>query len=415
MPPTRCTRRARLGAVQLPETTGKAVTSGASLPAPPRAPRDESRSGVRAQAMLLQPGMLTDTLAKGQRPNEQVLDKVYRTFAPSDPFLPIHDFVNHTTMGSEALVALGLGRDVEGWVRRHGVRVYAPPRTGISLHAAWKEALGRRECHGDWLSFFEGEVASSPFQDVLAQWAPRFAHAVDALLFHGLIRTAHAVRALSHQDTPARRGELARGLALWAIGIRRPAPDATAGDRAQPHFASLDILRYAQAGAAAFVEDPTIPNLHLVTGPMAYLLIFDRLDPAVHPVAAAAFESDARDGVEWARAPRSKRAVGTASGGGLQAPRLPAETGRRAPHQAHGSSAAGVRGHERRDLHPSHRQGPTTARRLSPARHRESGASTRGMTRRRCQRAPITCALAVLGVLLTTEASADESPNAYGY
>lgn len=37
------------------------------------------------------------------------------------------------------------------------------------------------------------------------------------------------------------------------------------------------------------------------------------------------------------------------------------------------------------------------------------------MTRRRCQRAPITCALAVLGVLLTTEASADESPNAYGY
>ncbi len=156
--------------------------------------------------MLRQPGMLTDTLAKGQRPDEQVLDDVYRTFAPSDPFLPVHNFVDHATMGAEALVGLGLGREVEGWVRRHRVRAYTPPRTGISIQAAWKEALGRRECHGDWLSFFEAEV------------------------------------------------------------------------------------RYAQAGAAAFVEEPTIGNLHLVTGPMAYLLIFDRLDPAVHPAAAAAFD-----------------------------------------------------------------------------------------------------------------------------
>jgi hypothetical protein len=232
----------------------------------------------------------TDILAKVKRPNEQVLDHVYWRFAPSDPFMAEGRFVDHVTMGSEALVGLGLGREVDGWVSRQPVRPYAAPRTGISIQTAWRQALGRRECHGDWLAYFENEVATSPFQDVLACWVPRFAHAVDALLFHGLIRTGHAVRALSHEDTPARRGELARGLALWAVGIQGPSVDRTPDDRAQQHFASLDILRYAQAGAAAFAAEPTIPNLHLVTGPMAYMLMYDRLDPRLHPLAVTAFE-----------------------------------------------------------------------------------------------------------------------------
>jgi hypothetical protein len=66
--------------------------------------------------------------------------------------------------------------------------------------------------------FFEDELATRTrsIDDVLVQWVPRFVHAVDALMFHGLIRTAHAVRALDHRDTRVRRGEFARGLALWA-------------------------------------------------------------------------------------------------------------------------------------------------------------------------------------------------------
>ena len=39
--------------------------------------------------------------------------------------------------------------------------------------------------------------------EVLAEWVPRFAHEVGPFLFHGLIRTAHATRALSRKDTPA--------------------------------------------------------------------------------------------------------------------------------------------------------------------------------------------------------------------
>jgi hypothetical protein len=163
----------------------------------------------------------SDILAGESRPHEQILDEVYRRYAKSDPFLPVVHFVDHATMGSEALVGLGLCRKVPDWVSRQRVRTYIAPRAGVALPAAWEQAIGRRDCHGDWIELLETELASAAFPDVLSRWIPRFAYAVEALFFHGLIRTAHAVRALDDADTPARRGELARGLALWAIGIHR--------------------------------------------------------------------------------------------------------------------------------------------------------------------------------------------------
>src|SRR5262245_44996033 len=159
-------------------------------------------------------------LVEKDRPDEDVLDEVYLRFAQSDPFLPIIHFVDHATMGPEALVGLGVGGKVEKWISRHRVRPYKPPTTGNFRPSAWQTILGRTDAHGDWLNYFEKELENQPFQDVLARWVPRFAHEVGAFLFHGLIRTAHAVRALDHKDTPARRGEFARGLALWAIGIK---------------------------------------------------------------------------------------------------------------------------------------------------------------------------------------------------
>src|SRR6266404_2104510 len=159
------------------------------------------------------------------RPNENVLDDVYRKYRTTHPFLPVTHFIDHSTMGPEALVALGLGHRVMDWISQHPVRPYEAPSIGISIASAWKEALGRKECHGDWLRHFESELNGSPFRDVLAAWVERFAHDAGAFLFHGLIRTAHAARALQHKDTQVRRGELARGLALWAIGIKSPPPN----------------------------------------------------------------------------------------------------------------------------------------------------------------------------------------------
>jgi hypothetical protein len=223
-------------------------------------------------------------LVHDNRPDEAVLDDVYRKYRGSHPFLPVTHFIDHSTMGAEALVALGLGHRVMDWISHHDVRPYEPPSAGISISSAWTDALGRKECHGDWLRHFESELNVSSFEDVLAVWAERFAHEAGAFLFHGLIRTAHAARAVQHMDTQARRGELARGLALWAIGIKS-APSA--------HVVNIDpmgeVMHCALAGAATFVRKSTVPNLHLVTGPMAYTMIAHHLNSRVHGIAAAAF------------------------------------------------------------------------------------------------------------------------------
>jgi hypothetical protein len=130
-------------------------------------------------------------------------------------------------------------------------------------------------------------LSGSAFQDVLAVWAERFAHDVGAFLFHGLIRTAHATRALEQKDTQARRAELARGLALWAIGIKSPPRGLPARDAGPDP--TIEIMHCARAGATTFIRKSTVPNLHLVTGPMAYMMIAYHLDSGVHGIAAHAF------------------------------------------------------------------------------------------------------------------------------
>jgi len=76
---------------------------------------------------------------------------------------------------------------------------------------------------------------------VVADWTPRLAPSISAAAFHGLIRTAHAVRALRRSETPQRRRELANGLAYWAA---RYAELPTVG--AVPHSAADLIVRLAK-------------------------------------------------------------------------------------------------------------------------------------------------------------------------
>lgn len=227
---------------------------------------------------------VTQFLAGGKRPGEAVLDRVYADFADNDPFHRHTGFIDHTVMGAEALVGLGLGEQVDGWRARSRPRPFEAPVAGIAIETDWRQALGRRENFGDWIAYFDRILAARPFAEVLATWVPRLAHDPGALLFHGVIRTGHATRALEHADTPARRRELARALALWAIGVRAAPPDAPAGE------ADLaTILDYARRGAAAYVRSPNIVALHHVTGPMGYMLLGQHLDGAAHGVASAGF------------------------------------------------------------------------------------------------------------------------------
>src|SRR5690348_6470145 len=112
-------------------------------------------------------------LSRKDRSNEDVLDEVYLKYADSSPFMPITHFIDHSTMGAEALVALGLGDKVKEWISHHPVRPYQAPVTGISISSDWRNALGRRECHGDFIKFFDSELSTRSFQDVLTEWVPR--------------------------------------------------------------------------------------------------------------------------------------------------------------------------------------------------------------------------------------------------
>jgi hypothetical protein len=219
------------------------------------------------------------------RPYEGALDAIYARYEQSDPFMP-NGFIDHATMGAEALVALGLGAHVDGWLASHPVRLATLPGRGEPVEPGWEAALGHDDRHGDWLTHFLAEVTRAPPADVLQRWVPRLLQDVGARLFHGLLRTAHAARALDYRDTPARRSELAHGLALWASGVTVRPEEALQAGGAGPADA---ILRHARGGAEVFLRTPNVPTLHLVTGPMAYMLLAPHLHAQAHALADAAF------------------------------------------------------------------------------------------------------------------------------
>jgi hypothetical protein len=59
-------------------------------------------------------------------------------------------------------------------------------------------------------------MADRPWRELLRESLPRLVPGLAAGATHGLLRTAHAVRALEAEETQARRRELAFGLAYWA-------------------------------------------------------------------------------------------------------------------------------------------------------------------------------------------------------
>lgn len=145
--------------------------------------------------------------------------------------------VNHYPMAAEALEAMGrLDAVPIAWRRRRGNHSIASPR--LETPAIEGLALGARHHFENWRWRFEEELREAPWQAVLQQWLGRLAPGIVAAVFHGLLRTAHAVRALQRHDSPARRRELAIGLAYWAANYTelRPTGHVVPTDAALPAF-----------------------------------------------------------------------------------------------------------------------------------------------------------------------------------
>jgi hypothetical protein len=139
-------------------------------------------------------------------------------------FLDAPGFACHGPMGAETLSSLGHDDLVGDWVdeykRRHDPLPAPPERQAIDPNDAdgIRSALGDPSRLSDWAAMFRAAVWDRPWPDVLCDWAPKLLPGNGGALTHGLIRTAHAVRALRTQDRPsgALLTELATGLALWA-------------------------------------------------------------------------------------------------------------------------------------------------------------------------------------------------------
>jgi hypothetical protein len=174
------------------------------------------------------------------------LDDALTVFAATAPRYGSLGFANHGPMAAEALAHLGREDAIAGWVEHYRGRLEpAPPPADRPLSEEdWPSALGKEECFPDWLALFEREVADRPPVAVVGEWAPRLLPGAVGAATHGLIRTAHAVRALAADDTPPRRLELANGLAFWASTYTElPGPPLLIGHEGVPEaLADLPYL-----------------------------------------------------------------------------------------------------------------------------------------------------------------------------
>ncbi|MGO1055906.1 questin oxidase family protein [Crossiella sp. CA198] len=127
---------------------------------------------------------------------------------------------NHGPMAAEALVALGQSAAAPDWTLRYRPILEPEPAERFRLDPAdWPEHLGEIDRLGDWTGLFRRELGERPWPEVLRAWWPRLLPGLAASATHGVIRTAHGVRALAlagADPDPLLVDELAKGLGFWA-------------------------------------------------------------------------------------------------------------------------------------------------------------------------------------------------------
>jgi hypothetical protein len=242
---------------------------------------------------------------------------------------------NHGPMAAEALVTLGRDDAVASWVDRYRPRLAVMPAATSPITVdTWREALGDIGRIADWTASFRVQLAEAPWQAVFAEWIGRLLPATIAAGTHGLIRTAHALRALADAETPLRIEELGVALAYWAAYYRQlPGVPRFAGERdfaqalghvprlmrgqkrsglprelvlrvidSHPEFtAAVDqatepasaedaLSALTEAGARLYLAEAArhpLVLLHTVTAPAALRLLLPHLPVAVHKTALA--------------------------------------------------------------------------------------------------------------------------------
>jgi hypothetical protein len=223
-------------------------------------------------------------------PAAMQLDEAFDRVSALDFEIP-NPFVNHGPMACEALATLGFDSELGEWVEHFETtmhRAIEPTSPTWGQEFAWKDLLGDNRLLPEWMGYFERAIDDDGWPDVVRTWVPRLMPGLVSALFHGVIRTSHAVRALDVSDTRARRAELARALGNWAVwfGPGQPTDENFRVD--EPGAATLQAAAW---GASCYVSQPSIFALHGVTGAMAVHLLSGHLEP--HDAAAALAQLEA--------------------------------------------------------------------------------------------------------------------------
>jgi hypothetical protein len=219
------------------------------------------------------------------------LDEAFERMGRLDFELP-NGFVNHGPMACEALDALGFDEQIDGWARwfcqmvGEGPEAVAPRSLG---GPGWQEGLGDYRRLPEWIGYFDRAIADDGWAPVVEQWVPRLMPGLGAALFHGVIRTAQAVRAVDTVDTDPRRAELARSLGYWAA---RCGPGRPVSDDDLEREVDGAVLAAAALGARHYVARPDIYHLHGVTGAMAVDLLIGHIGAGAGAAALAQLRAE---------------------------------------------------------------------------------------------------------------------------
>jgi hypothetical protein len=231
------------------------------------------------------------------RTSAPVLDEALDRVSALDFAVP-NPFVSHGPMACEALDALGFDAVIGDWVRGFESSMGealqpVTPRWGADFE--WEDALGDYRLLPEWMGYFGRAIDDDGWLSVVEVWLPRLMPGLVAALFHGVIRTSHAVRALQGADTPARRAELARALGNWAVWLHPGQPtdhDPDLDDLDDTDDPRLAAMMAAADGARCYAAAPNVFNLHGVTGAMAVGLISTSLSAADGAAAIAQLRAE---------------------------------------------------------------------------------------------------------------------------
>ncbi|MDR3617699.1 MAG: questin oxidase family protein [Candidatus Obscuribacterales bacterium] len=124
---------------------------------------------------------------------------------------------NHGPMLAEALITLNQADLVMPWLERYKLSLRPLPPNHNSINERnYHSALGDISRFRDWQTFFQAELKEKPWKLVLNTWVDRLAPGFIAAAMHGIIRTGHAARSLTQNESDNAITELASGLAYWA-------------------------------------------------------------------------------------------------------------------------------------------------------------------------------------------------------